>query len=383
MRVSSDPAKRRRLVVLAAVAASALVGGLALGAAVGGDDSRDAPEDDDEAAVKRATANLSLEQQVGRLLMLTFPGRSLPASVRAAFRERRAAGAILFGGNVADAPQVRRLTGEIQDAAGGGALIATDQEGGDIRILPFAAPSEAQSAQGTPTVAAGAARQAARDLRAVGVNVNLAPVADVGAPGAALAGRFYPGGPQQVAAFVRAATREYGRGRVGATVKHFPGFGAARANTDDEPVTTAAPRAKLERDLAPFKAAIAERVPLVMVSHALYPVFDRRRIASQSQPVIGGLLRDRLGYEGTVVTDSLEADAVLSRSSLEVAAERSLSAGADLLLLTGSGSYGRVSPYLVRRARASAPLRRRIGEGLARVAALKRRLGVRTTESTR
>jgi len=374
VRISGDPLKRRRLAGLAAIAAIALVGGAALGAAVGGDEKSSPPRSDRQAAAERATANLTLEQQVGQLLMLTFPGPVLPDSVRAALRERRAAGAILFGGNVADAAQVRRLTGQIQDAAGRSGLVATDQEGGEVRILPFAAPREAQSAQATPSVAGDAARAAARDLRELGVNVNLAPVADVGAPGAALGGRFYPGDPAQVAAAVEAATREYGRGRVGATAKHFPGFGSAEANTDDQPVTIENPRADLERDLEPFRAAIAARTPLVMVSHALYPALDRRRIASQSPAVIGGLLRDRLGYEGVVVTDSLEADAVISRSSLATAAQRSIAAGADLLLLTGSGSYGQVHRSLVERARRSKAFRGRVGEALARVKALKRRL---------
>jgi beta-N-acetylhexosaminidase len=377
VRVSSDPKARRRLALLCAVAAIALVGGAAFGAAVGGDGTEDTSHSDQQVGIEEATANLTLEQQVGQLLILTFPGHSVPVSVGAAFREGRASGAVLFDGNVGDAAQLRTLTGQIQAAAGGSALVATDQEGGDVRTIRFAAPQDAQSAQATPAAAGTAARDAARDLRGLGVNVNLAPVADVGSPGAALGGRFYPGGPAQVAAAVRAATREYGRRRVGATPKHFPGFGSAEANTDDRPVTIPDTRTDLDRDLEPFRAAIAEHAPLVMVSHALYPALDRRRIASQSPAVIGGLLRGRLGYEGAVVTDSLEADAVLSRSSLETAAERSIDAGADLLLLTGSGSYSRVRRRLVERARESAAFRRRIGEALVRVVALKRRLGLR------
>jgi beta-N-acetylhexosaminidase len=212
------------------------------------------------------------------------------------------------------------------------------------------------------------------------VNVNLAPVADVPAsPSTALAGRSFPGSPAEVAARVRASVRGSRSARVAATAKHFPGLGAAAANTDDAPVTIGSPRARLAAvDLVPFRAAIAERVPLVMASHALYPAYDRGRIASQSPALLGGLLRGRLRFHGAVITDSLEAQAVLDRSNVAVAARRSIEAGADLVLMTGSASWNAVFPALLRDARRSPSLRRRVERSAARVLALKRALGLRT-----
>jgi beta-N-acetylhexosaminidase len=121
----------------------------------------------------------------------------------------------------------------------------------------------------------------------------------------------------------------------------------------------------------PFRAAIAERVPLIMLSHASYPALDSRRIASQSRSIATGLLRRRLGYEGVVVTDSLEAAAVLASSGIAAAAERSIRAGADLILMTGSASWNDVYPHLLAEARRDPAFRKRIRAAAARVLALK------------
>jgi beta-N-acetylhexosaminidase len=111
-----------------------------------------------------------------------------------------------------------------------------------------------------------------------------------------------------------------------------------------------------------------------MLSHASYPDLDARRIASQSRPVVTGLLRRRLGFDGVIVTDSLEAAAVLARSGIAEAAERSIRAGADLLLMTGSASWNDVYPRLLAEARRDKGFRERVRESAARVLALKRAL---------
>jgi beta-N-acetylhexosaminidase len=113
-----------------------------------------------------------------------------------------------------------------------------------------------------------------------------------------------------------------------------------------------------------------------MASHALYPALDPARIASQSPLVLNGLLRGSLGFHGVVVTDSIEAAAVLRRSSVQVAAGRSIAAGADIVLMTGPGSYHLIYPYLLARARRSPAFRRRVRQAAARVLALERRIGL-------
>jgi beta-N-acetylhexosaminidase len=192
-------------------------------------------------------------------------------------------------------------------------------------------------------------------------------------------GRAFPGGAEEVAASVAAAVRGYRGGRVAPTLKHFPGLGTADKNTDDAPVTLSTPRAALvSRDIAPFVAGIDAGAPLVMTSHATYPALDAKRIASQSPAILTDLLRKRLGFKGVVITDSMEAAASLETGPIEVAALRSIAAGADLLLLTGPGSFPLVSKQLLAGAQRSARFRARIAEAAGRVIALKRSLGLRT-----
>jgi beta-N-acetylhexosaminidase len=286
---------------------------------------------------------------------------------------------ILFRANVPTPAAARAVTRTVQRAARGGALIAVDQEGGPIRILPWAAPQRAQSAQATPAGAARQAQAARGDLATAGVNVNLAPVADVAVEGSVVQSRAFPGGAAKVAETVAAVVRGYAAGKVAPTLKHFPGLGASGSNTDKIPVTISSPAdAITTRDLPPFAAGIGAGAPLVMASHARYTGLDPDNIASQSAPILRDLLRGKLGFRGVVITDSLEVPAVLSRGPVELAALRSVTAGADLLLLTDPKSLARVYRQLLTGARQSARFRARIADAAARVIALKRSLGLRT-----
>jgi beta-N-acetylhexosaminidase len=332
-----------------------------------------------DAASTRASATPSrvsatpLRVQVGQLIATGFPGTTAPPWMRTRLSKHELGGVILFGYNVTSRSQVRALDGRIQSAAHGDALIALDQEGGQVRRLPWASPLRDGFQQSTAGVAYRSARSAARDLAAAGANVNLAPVADVALGSSSeMRRRAFPGPAANVAKLVTAAVRGYrGRG-VAPTVKHFPGFGAARANTDDAVVRIHRTRAQIEStELRPFRSAIAANVPLIMVAHALYPAYDGQRIASQSPAILQTLLREQLGFKGVVVTDSMEARAVLARSSVQEAAERSIRAGADIVLLSGSGSYLPVYNRLLARARSDSAFRARVAQAYARVRALK------------
>jgi beta-N-acetylhexosaminidase len=380
MRLSRDPAARRRLVALAVAAFVALIAGIAAGAGGGGGSGDDATAAPERPSPRAAARELPLERQVGQLLVMAFDEATVPEYIRRRLSRSEGTGVILFGGNVApDAEGLRALTDDLQRAARGSALVMTDQEGGEIRNVPFAAPEQAPATVTDPEVARDDAAAAARDLRGVGINVNLAPVLDVAAvEGSVLAGRAYPGGPEEVSALGAAAVEGHQRGRVGATIKHFPGLGSATVNTDDGSATIESTREALDAtDLPPFRAAIEAGAPLVMSSHALYTALDPESIASQSTAVLEDLLRGELGFDGAVITDSIEAQAVLDRSDVATAAERSVEAGNDLVLMTGSGSWNLVYPRLLERARSDPEFRARVDESAARVLALKRRLGLR------
>jgi beta-N-acetylhexosaminidase len=294
--------------------------------------------------------------------------------VREALSDRRAAGVILFGGNISSPAQLRRLTADLRRGSWR-PLVAVDQEGGAVRRVPWAGPARSAPQQAAAGTVQADATAAARTLRGAGITVTFAPVADVpSVRRAALAPRAYSRDPAAVSTSVRAAVRGWRAGGVAATAKHFPGIGAAPANTDDAVVTIRRSRADLDRvDLPPFRAAIAAGVPLVMVGHARYPALDRTRIASQSLPIVEDLLRGELRFRGVVVTDSMEAQASLSTGSITTVSERAVRAGVDLVLLTGRGSYRPVYDHLLAVARRDPGFRERVRESAARVLALKAR----------
>jgi beta-N-acetylhexosaminidase len=324
---------------------------------------------------RRAVDRLSLRQQVGQLLVSSFDEGAMPDYIRRRLRARETAGVILFGRNGGSESGWRRLTRSLQRAAAEDALIMVDQEGGQVRTVTFAGPAAGQPFQGEPGAVGREAGAAGQQLRSVGVNVNLAPVADVPVAGGTMAERAFAGDAAEIAASTRASVRGLRDAGVAATAKHFPGLGAAAVNTDDASTTIDVPRSTMDvRELVPFRAAVAERVPLVMVSHALYPTLDPERIASQSAEIVTGLLRRDVGFKGVAVTDSLEAQAVLDRSGIAEAAERSVEAGVDLILMTGSASWNEVFPRLLSRARRSPAFRQRVRESAARVLELKRLL---------
>jgi beta-N-acetylhexosaminidase len=375
--------RRRRNLLAGAVAAFAI--GVAAGAMSGDEDGGGAGSEiraGDEPARSGAPPagapaepvdRLSLREQVGRLIVLRFAGTTAPAYVREALRERRAAGVILFRDNVVDAAQLRALTRSLR-AAGDRPIVAVDQEGGEIRIVPWAPPSRSAPEQAAAGSVRADARAAGRALRRLGITVSLAPVGDVpSVAGAALGGRAFARDPDVAGGAMAASVRGWREGGVAATAKHFPGLGGATVNTDDGPATVGRTRAQLERtDLPPFAAAIEAGVPLVMVGHARYPALDPDRIASQSRPIVGGLLRERMGFDGVIVTDSMEARASLATGDVATVSERAVRAGADLVLLTGRGSYAPTYRHLLAVARRAPAFRVRVQESAARVLLLTR-----------
>ena len=362
-----DAVRRRRL-RLGVAALVAFVAGAVLGAGGGGDEpgrGRPAAASEPAQQARAAVDRLSLEQQVGHMVILRFEGTQPPGYVRRAVRQGRVAGVILFRDNVVSPGQMRQLTRALP-----GAIVCVDQEGGDVRTLSWAAPAGTAAEQEAAGTVREDARSGARDLKAAGVNVTLAPVADVpSVDGAALAGRAFSSDPEDAARAVTEAIEGWHDGGVATTVKHFPGLGGATVNTDDGPATIKRSEAELEADLAPFKAAIAAGTEYVMAGHATYPALDGLHIASQSPAIIDGLLRHDLGFDGVVMTDSLEAAAVQAVGDVEEAAVASAQAGVDLILTTGRGSYIHVYRALLAKARQDPEFRRAVRASAARVLA--------------
>jgi len=277
--------------------------------------------------------------------MIAFDGTELPRSAAKRISERGVAGVTLFyAHNIADPPQIRALNAAIQDARPAGApplLVAVDQEGGQLVALGAAttqfAGAMALGATGDTELAERVARAMALELRAVGVNVNYAPVCDVANNPAnpALGIRSFGDDPETVGQFAAATVRGLQAEGVAATVKHFPGAGDTTADPHHElPVVARTPDELAARELVPFRTALDAGARIVMTGHFALPGADSDLPTSLSPTVLRGLLRDQLGFDGVTVTDALDMHALAQGSAQVVDAIAALRAGEDVLLGT-------------------------------------------------
>ncbi len=222
-------------------------------------------------------------------------------------------------------------------------VVGVDQEGGTVqRLGPPLTAFPAQMTVGAASDATSLAREEGaaigQELRAVGVTLDFAPVADVNSEplNPVIGTRSFGDQPDAVAALTAAEVQGLAAGGVGATAKHFPGHGSTSIDSHYGLPTIAADRATLERrDLAPFRAAIAAAVPVVMLGHLLVPSLDSATPASLSGPVVS-VLRNELHFDGVVATDGLFMAALQQRYSDDDIAVRALQAGADLLVQPAS-----------------------------------------------
>jgi beta-N-acetylhexosaminidase len=316
---------------------------------------------------------------VGQRLVVAIEGVRPSRAILGRIRRGEIGGVVLFGENVTSPAQVGRLTASLQQAARAAGrpplLIATDQEGGSVRRLPWAGPDLAAADLGSLSTGhiRGEARRAGLAMRAVGIGVDLAPVADVPGPGSFMAaeqrtfGTSAPGVGRAVIAF----NTGLADARVAATVKHFPGIGTAVRNTDRSAVAITSSRGALERGWPPFRLAIAAGVPLVMISNASYPALDAKPAVWSSR--VQSILRRSLGFRGVTVTDSLDAAAATRGRGAASVAVLSAQAGVDLLLVTGSErSSARVFDRLLRAAEQGRVPAASLRRSYDRILALKR-----------
>jgi beta-N-acetylhexosaminidase len=298
------------------------------------------------------TPKLSVTQLAGARVIYSYAGLEPPASLLAQIRAGEVGGVIFFGSNVSSLSQIHGVIKQLQAAAKASPahlplLLMTDQEGGQVRRLPGAPVlSEKQIGEQHDAAAAATAAGAGAGqlLTSVGMNVNLAPVLDVYRTAGDFDDQFqrsYSSDPATVALLGSAFVTAQQRTGVAATVKHFPGLGAATApqNTDERPVTLNVPLAQLRSiDELPFRAAIEAGAKLVMSSWAVYPALDPTRPAGLSSKVIEGELRGQLGFHGVTITDSIDAGALSAYGSLGNRTVLAANAGADLILCSQPSS---------------------------------------------
>src|SRR5579871_207343 len=294
------------------------------------------------------TAGLTLEEQIGQLFMVGFDGTSATPGVLDLIERYNVGGIIFFTRNIGTAQQVSDLTRNLQAAAFAAGqraplLISIDQENGMVRRLGedmTAFPgSMALGAVGSEQIVAEVAQATGEELKALGINMNLARVADVNNnPANPVIGvRSFGEDPQQVARLTAAAVRGYRAAGVVSSLKHFPGHGDTA--TDSHRALPVIPHT-MERlnavELVPFKSGIAAGADSVMIAHIFLPALMPADglPATVSPAVIQGLLREQLGYAGVVVSDCMEMDAITNTVGAAQGSVLALKAVTDIVLVS-------------------------------------------------
>jgi beta-N-acetylhexosaminidase len=318
----------------------------------------------------------------GQRLMVGFDGTRLDATLRQIIEQRQVGGIILFTRNIVDHAQLQGLCASVQACAReAGALplfIAIDQEGGSVaRLKPpftqFPGPSEMKDKAQVKQFA----RITAKELGAVGVNMNMAPVMDLlpeGVP-SVMAGRSFGTDPAQVSAMGTAVISHLQRRRIMAVAKHFPGIGRTTDDSHiDMPLLDAGLEVLQAGDLIPFQAAIEADVSAVMLAHIFYPAIDSRWPASLSPAIAHDLLRGAMGYEGVVITDDLDMGAIKKHFPVESVIEQVLAAEIDIALICHAGpDIARAHDVLTDRISISKERQTRAVASVERILQLKRR----------
>lgn len=283
---------------------------------------------------------MTLRTTAGQVLVAGYPEGGPPSPILDALADDSLAGVILFKRNLADGPhgaarQIRRLA----DAASRTPLVAIDQEGGRVQRLRAPVlelpPMRALGDRDDVALTRRAARVLGRQLAAIGFNVDFAPVLDVATneDNRVIGDRSFGADPHRVARHGVAFARGLRDAGVLACGKHFPGHGDT---VEDSHFTLPAllhDMARLDAiELVPFRAAVGE-VGSVMTAHIVFRALDPDRPATLSYEVVTGLLRERLGYDGLIVSDDLEMKAIADHWSTGGAAVEAIRAGCDLLLI--------------------------------------------------
>ena len=343
------------------------------------------------ARIDRLIANMSIAERAGQLMSVAFHGTSITPTLEAMIRQRKVGGVILYSENFTDASSVKRLASDLQriasDAKTVPLFVSIDQEGGAVvrvadgaTVLPgsmalAATPDPSDSVRKSVAITA-------RDLRAVGVNFELAPDADVNNEprNPIILNRSFGSDPQRVAALVTVAIQAFADARFLCCAKHFPGHGETTTDSHTGLPLLDVDRAHLDAiELPPFKAAIAAGTPAIMSAHIRMPALDPTPDlpVTLSSKVMTDLIRGQLGFGGLVVTDDLEMGALTQTRTESQAGYDAFAAGADYLLFRFDESaqidaHGKLSAGMTSGALPTA----RVDASLRRILAVKERFGI-------
>jgi beta-N-acetylhexosaminidase len=368
--------RRLRRGALAAVILLVVGGALASVLLQGDESSSERPALDANVSpeVGKLVGGLSLEEKLDAVLVAGFddPDR-LPAGTPG--------GVLITADSWPGESKGKALTKKLH-AAGGKSppLIVTQQEGGDHRALSDLPPSESElevGAIGTTGAAETWALATGKALEANGIDLNLAPVADVATLDSPISDRAFSDDPALVTELTVAALRGCRESGVACAVSHFPGLGGASEDTTAGPATVSLDPASLEaRDLPPFRAAFEQKVPAVVLSLAFYAAYDPVTPAALSSAITEDLLRDQLGFKGVALTDDLSSGAIAAGQGAPDSAPAALAAGADMVVISDPGEAEKARETIQKAVKDGSIPADRLDQAVARVLELKRRLGL-------
>ena len=306
------------------------------------------PSDD---ALRVQVAQMPLADKIGQMMMVQFDGQRLAesADLAALVSTYHVGGLVLLEANAHDPQQVAQLVDEVQRlAAQSGSqvplFVSINHEGGNVVRISQGVTgfpgNMAIAATGRPEYAYAAAAMAAQELRAMGITMNLAPVLDVNDNplNPVIGVRSFGESPDQVTLFGRETIKGFQQNGVMAVAKHFPGHGSTAVDSHVGLPTVNKTAAQLEQvELAPFRMAVTEGVEGIMTAHLVVPALETTPglPASMSRAVVTGVLRQRMGFEGIILSDSLGMGAIAQGWGQPQAAVRAVQAGTDIVLASG------------------------------------------------
>ena len=305
---------------------------------------------------------MTITEKIGQRLVGGFPGTEMSEEFIHLVKEYKIGNVILFQHNVESSEQLLRLCRSIRELitreTGRRPFITIDQEGGGVTRLPREAVNVpgamALAATGDPENAYRAALLTARELRAFGIDFNLAPSVDVNCnPENPIIGvRSFGDTPEQVERYALAALRGYEEGGVLCSAKHFPGHGDSAMDTHVSLPCIDKPLEELEKmELRPFQALIDAGCPAVTTTHILFPQLEPDNLpATMSRRIITGLLKERMGFGGLVISDCMEMDAIAKYYGSAQGTVKAMAAGVDLVFISHTPSVLEQTALAVRAA---------------------------------
>lgn len=289
--------------------------------------------------VDKIVASMSQTEKLGQMVMIGIQGTKVDDDSLYMLNQYHMGGVILFDRNMDSPEQVKQLTSDLQAQSNEKVplFIGIDEEGGDVvRMAEKLTPPPSQKeigATGDIEQARTWAIKTAKSLKDMGINVNFAPVADIGSNDK----RSYSTDANTVIDFVRAATKGYQQENIIYSLKHFPGIGKGKVNSHvDSSSIDVAKEVLMTEDILPFKTIIDENEPndyFILVSHLKYPALDEEYPASLSSKIMTDLLRNELGYKGIIITDDMEMGAVANHNDFRSIGVKAVKAGVDIVLV--------------------------------------------------